>query len=413
MRILIIGAGVAGCIVARQLARLDGIEVTCIERVSADDHAEAGTGLNIGPNAVRSLQALDPALANAITATSYPWEDWTVSTTAGTPLLKLSVPDLGGVAGWRIRWSELYRVLREAAGDRIEYGCTVTEMAKSPTTSGKLEVQWTRAGETTCLHDIDLIIAADGRYSNVRRKFSGEPAIRQVGVAISRVLVPDIGASSIDDYEQWFCGSNRLLAFRVPPGHIYIACAVPIDSNEVLPEHVKSPEFLRAAFTPTSGELAPKALWLVDTVCDHAAQTHWARMQEHDVLYADKLAPVMYLGDAAHGMVPTLGQGATQAIEDAAIAAETISRMWLDGDKSTRQWLTTVDERRRDRIDFVMRFSLEATDTMLAGSDPVSGTLRKAEPAFIEKLKRLYCDVPALLDTNRTAKAPASAGTMS
>ena len=95
MRILIIGAGVAGCIVARQLARLDGIEVTCIERVSADHHAEAGTGLNIGPNAVRSLQALDPALANAITATSYPWEDWTVSTTAGTPLLKLSVPDLG------------------------------------------------------------------------------------------------------------------------------------------------------------------------------------------------------------------------------------------------------------------------------------------------------------------------------
>ena len=49
---------------------------------------------------------------------------------------------------------------------------------------------------------------------------------------------------------------------------------------------------------------------------------HWARMQEHDVLYADPVSNVLYLGDAAHGMVPTLGQGATQAIEDACVAAD-------------------------------------------------------------------------------------------
>lgn len=33
LRIVIVGAGVAGCIVARSLARCAGVEVTCLERV--------------------------------------------------------------------------------------------------------------------------------------------------------------------------------------------------------------------------------------------------------------------------------------------------------------------------------------------------------------------------------------------
>ena len=57
MRIVIVGAGVAGCIMARTLAQLPGAEVICLERVARDDHSESGTGLNIGPNAVQALRA--------------------------------------------------------------------------------------------------------------------------------------------------------------------------------------------------------------------------------------------------------------------------------------------------------------------------------------------------------------------
>ena len=56
MRIVVVGAGVAGCIMARTLARLPGAEVTCLERVAQGDHAESGTGLNIGPNAVLAFR---------------------------------------------------------------------------------------------------------------------------------------------------------------------------------------------------------------------------------------------------------------------------------------------------------------------------------------------------------------------
>jgi len=89
-------------------------------------------------------------------------------------------------------------------------------------------------------------------------------------------------------------------------------------------------------------------------------------------------------------MVPTLGQGATQAVEDACAAADLIAHAWADGSRNPRQWLDAIDRLRRERMQFVMQFSLEATDTILAGGDPVAGTLHKTGQEFLSKLGRLY-----------------------
>src|SRR4029077_5646367 len=104
-----------------------------------------------------------------------------------------------------------------------------------------------------------------------------------------------------------------------------------------------------------------------------AAETHWARMQEHDLLYRAADCNVLYLGDAAHGMVPTLGQGATQAIEDAASAASLMTRCHDQVLCDVGRWLAEIEALRMERMRFVMEFSLEATDTMLEGADPVAG----------------------------------------
>jgi salicylate hydroxylase len=224
----------------------------------------------------------------------------------------------------------------------------------------------------------------------VRRAISGEPAISHVGIAISRVLVPDDSGGLIDDYEQWFNGPNRLLAFRVPPGHIYIAGAFPIAPETPIPDTMKEAPALRAMFTPPNGKPSDQAVWLIDTICTEAANNHWARMQEHDVLYADPICNVLYLGDAAHGMVPTLGQGANQAIEDACIAADHIATALAAGSQSPREWLTAIALERSTRVRFVMDFSLDASDTMLDGADPVAGSLHKTKPDFLAKLSRVY-----------------------
>jgi salicylate hydroxylase len=393
MRIVIVGAGVAGSVMARRLSLLPGAEVTCLERVGRDHHSEAGTGLNIGPNAVKALKLTDPELARLVTQSSLPWASWRISLTDGTELLNLKLAEVAESPGWRIRWSELYRVLREAAGTCVHYGCEITGVARAASHPCKAKVAWIQDGRVGRIDDIDLLIAADGRYSLVRRVMSGEPKVRQTGVAISRVLVPDTSKGLIDDYEQWFNGPNRLLAFRVPPGHVYVACAFPIPPDADIQPHSKTADTLRAVYTPRSSLPSAQARWLIETVCANVAETHWARMQEHDVLYRDADCNVLYLGDAAHGMVPTLGQGATQAIEDGATAASLIEQRYRQGQHDVSIWLSEIEGLRKARMRFVMEFSLEATDTLLEGADPVSGSRHKNEPSFRNRLHVLYNDV--------------------
>ena len=393
MRIVIVGAGVAGCVMARKLSRLDGVEVICLERVAPDDHSEAGTGLNIGPNAVKALRLSDPDLAEAITQASFAWKSWRISLTDGTELFNLKLGDVADGPGWRIRWSELYRVLREAAGGTVHYSCEITGIGRDANDPRQTAIAWTQNGRPHQLGNIDLLIAADGRHSRVRRAFSGEPVIRHTGVAISRVLVADTSNGLIDDYEQWFNGPRRLLAFRVPPAHIYIACAFPIAAEADISSDLKTPEALRAAYTPANAPPGDQAAWMIEQICSNVADTHWARMQEHDALYHASDCNVLYLGDAAHGMVPTLGQGATQAIEDAAVASTLIAKRHDQGLRDVPSWLNEIATLRNARMSFVMGFSLAATDTMLEGADPVAGTRHKREPPFIDRLKALYNDI--------------------
>ena len=393
MRIVIVGAGVAGCVMARNLARLGGVEVTCLERVLPDDHSEAGTGLNVGPNAVKALTAIDPELADRITQASFLWKHWRTSLTDGTVLFDLPLTNVADRPGWRIRWSELYQVLREAAGASVHYGCDISNVGRDAADPRKTSIEWTQNGQAHRLDGIDLLIATDGRYSKVRRIISGEPEVRQVGVAIFRLLVPDTSNGLIDDYEQWFNGPNRLLSFRVPADHIYVAGAFPIPAEEPIADRMKTPDVLREAFTPRDVPPSDQTRWLIDTVCQNAGDTHWARMQEHDLLYRASDCNVLYLGDAAHGMVPTLGQGATQAVEDAANAAALIMQRYQAGKCDVDGWLSEIDSLRADRMRFVMDFSLDATDTMLAGADPVEGTRHKNEEPFQSRLKALYRDV--------------------
>ncbi|WP_213774273.1 FAD-dependent monooxygenase [Bradyrhizobium sp. dw_78] len=378
---------------ARRLALLGGVEVTCLERVSRDDHSEAGTGLNVGPNAVKALSLIDPDLTDRITEGSFFWRNWRISLTDGTVLFDLPLTRVAEGPGWRIRWSELYRILRDAAEPHISYGCEITHVGRDSADPRKTSIAWTQNGLERRLDGIDLLIAGDGRYSSVRRTISGEPGVRHAGVAIFRVLVPDTSGGLIDDYEQWFNGPNRLLAFRVPPGHVYIAGSFPIAPEAPITDGMKAPGVLRAAYTPPGAPPSDQARWMIDVICRNSTETHWARMQEHDVQYRAADCNVLYLGDAAHGMVPTLGQGATQALEDAATAATLITKRYNSGSRDIGGWLKEFEALRQDRMRFVMEFSLDATDTMLAGADPVEGTGHKNEAPFQNRLKALYRDV--------------------
>jgi len=155
---------------------------------------------------------------------------------------------------------------------------------------------------------------------------------------------------------------------------------------------MKTPQFLRGAYTPQRGALCDEAAYLVREIERNVDRIHWARLQDGTTRF-DAGRGVLLVGDSAHPMVPTLGQGATQAVEDACVVVDQVRRA-LGAGASLADVPADVAARRTERAEFVVSFSREATDTMLAGADPVAGTLKKLEPAFRSRLERLYRDVP-------------------
>jgi len=193
MRIAIAGVGVAGGVIATGLAGLPGVEVLAFEKVGPDDHAAAGNGLNVGPNALLALQNVLPEMAARLRAASLPWRQWRAATMAGEPLYEVALQEVAQCEGIRIRWAELYRACRERTGGVVRFNAAVTGVRQ--VADGGLSVTVHEAGgaERT-VADIDLLIAADGRYSVVREQLSGSPEVTHLGVGNFRVLLQRSGA---------------------------------------------------------------------------------------------------------------------------------------------------------------------------------------------------------------------------
>lgn len=383
------GGGVVGSLVAAGFADRDDVEVICCERSPQGAQLDAGTGLNIGPNAVKALRLFLPDVASHLSSGGLPWSDWTIALTDGTPLAQFDLGQLADNPGLRIGWAELNARLRASAGSTIRYG---TEVVAAGQTEDRPFMQMRDDSGTYEIDALDLLIAADGRYSLVRDSLLAPDPIQHPGIALFRLLCPAPADSPIDDYAQWFNGPNRLLAFRIPGNLVYCAGSFPLQGDTSIPESMKLTDAIRALFVPASGATAESVRFLLDAIGDDEAQLHWARLQERETRLVGASRAVL-AGDAAHPMLPTLGQGATQSIEDACVLVDEIRHALADGVE-----LNVVPERfaarRQKRIDFVTGFSRDATDTMLAGADPVAGTARKLEPAFLEKLQQLYRDAP-------------------
>ncbi len=394
LKVVVAGTGVAGSILARILARRPDVELICVDKVDRDDHSEAGTGLNICPNGLKAVHLLDPHLARSLadSAASLPWRRWTTKLTDGTVLFDLDLAAVADRPGLRIRWSALYDILRAPIAGFVRWRTAVDDVRVQP--DGRLTLALSSAvtGDADIVTDIDLLIAADGRYSAVRQAVLGPPEPRHYGIAIYRLLVDDTADGLITDYEQWFNGPNRLLAYQVQPEKIYIAGSFPLAAGEEIEEYQKTAGYLARAYTPERRPPSAQCRWLIDTICAHAQEIHWARVQDIDDAWRDPGGRVLILGDGAHAMVPTLGQGATQALEDAGLVGLMLQRALDDAGAALDVPALTahIETVRRPRLDFVKRLSIDATDTMFSGADPIAGARWKTEPGFLGDLRRLY-----------------------
>jgi salicylate hydroxylase len=390
MRIGVIGTGVAGSLFTAAARRDDpGVELKAFDRIAAGARDDAGTGLNIGPNALKALRREGGIALDALLEASLPWRRWPIFLTNGTKLIDIDLMDVAEEPGLRIRWADLYAVLRAASAPATVHDRAFEALEEDA--AGRL-IPVFRAADGEIVRDgaFDLLVAADGRYSRLREAVAGKPKARFPGIGTWRLLVGGVGEDCpIDDYGQYFRGNARLLSFRLPGGYAYIAGSFPLDGEGPIPADVQTAQGQAPFYLPADGAPSPAVAWMLEQLAAHIGDVNWARTQEIDTLHQSRDGRVLLIGDAAHAMFQTLGQGATQAIEDALAAAAVLRA----GPLSPQALCDAYEARRRDRVAFAKDFTREATDTLLPGSDPVAGALAKAREPFLSKLRTLYLDV--------------------
>ncbi|MFI2642548.1 FAD-dependent monooxygenase [Streptomyces sp. NPDC018610] len=330
---VVIGGGIGGLAAAAAL-HLAGRPVTVLERARSLE--PVGAAVSLSPNALRALDVLgvgdrirDLAAWQGDGGLRAPGGRWISRTDAaaaaerfGGPLVLLHravlIDALAGLLPpGAVRTSAEAR-LADPGDDR--------RPARVSTPDGDLE-----AG---------LVVAADGVHSTTRRTlFPAHPGAVYAGFTTWRTVVPVPGVR-FASHETWgrgcLWGTHPLEDGRV---YAYAAAMTPAGRH--------APDDERAELLRRFGH------WH-SPVPEVLAAVRPEDVLRHDVHHIADPPPayhrgrVALLGDAAHAMAPTLGQGANQAVEDAVVLAH------LSGDlaayTAARLPRTTAIARRAARV---------------------------------------------------------------
>ena len=332
-RAAIVGGGIGGLATAIALHGR-GWHVRVFEKAAAFN--EVGAGISLWANALRALDAVGVGervrslgMEEVSGGLRYRTGRWLSRVDAGEVIRRYGSVIL-------LHRADLLEVLLDAVpSDVLVPGATVDSVVESNDC-----VTVGHGGES---FDADLVVGADGLRSAVRRLIWPQaPGPRYAGYTAWRAVTRrpagcDRGGETWGDGERF--GYAHLPGDRV---YWYATANVP------------------EATTSGDGELAELnrrfGAWH-DPIPALVHASLEASVLRHDIYELSNLdqfagGRVALLGDAAHAMTPNLGQGACQAMEDAATLAAV-----LDRETSIPDALARYDRLRRPRTQRIVRQS--------------------------------------------------------
>jgi salicylate hydroxylase len=307
--IAIIGGGIGGLAAAAVLLRA-GFDVRVYEQARA--LGEVGAGINIGPNASRILNRLGMAeeLAKAgvrpVTFDQRRWDD-------GRMLLRAPLGDLVestfGEPYYTLHRGDLHRVLAGAVpADRLHLGHRFTHLADR---GGKVEAHFDNGASIA----VDAVVGADGIHSVVRHALFGPERPRFTGCVAYRALVPAERLTHLHlerTTQIWMGPGRHFVHYFVSAGRLVNFVAVTEEDSWQKESWVDRGEVADAvaAFHGFHDQ--------VRGIIGAADETYKWGLFDRSPLPRWSVGRVTLLGDSCHPMLPFMGQGAAQAIEDAA-----------------------------------------------------------------------------------------------
>ena len=348
---VVVGAGMAGLAAAGALSRA-GWQVVLLER--GERVAATPTALVLWSNGRRALESLDPD--GGWSAIAAPLPDGGVRRPDGQWLIAPRARNGAGPAPAVVHLEDLYDALVAGLGDRVEIrtGCAVTSVRTGPRHRPVVEV-----GRTPI--EADLVVAADGIDSPVRRTLAPESVAVGSGFAAWQAVIPGYRVPRLSPEEA--AGGETL-------GAGYRFVSIPLGERAAGRGGVYWVATAAGAPRPEppATQLALLRRWFAEwhpPVVALLEATHPEDLVPQEVrelrplprAYGYRSGPggVVLLGDAAHAMPHHLGQGACLAFEDAATLRS------LAADAAPGEALTTAIEEysrlRRPRTTSVVRQS--------------------------------------------------------
>ena len=304
--IVIAGGGIGGLTLGCALSKARK-PFQIFER--AGELRPVGAGIALSPNALQALAHI--GMEDRVRRCGWDLELADLCDSHGRLLIRARVPKLAGGVTKAMTRANLQQALIEALGTTVQTGRAVVGYQATP---GGVRVGMADGKEI----EAELLVGADGLRSSVRRAMRGNEPLRYSGQTSWRGLVTGVEVNELHSVTESWGPCQRFGIVPIGVNHVYwfaVANAPAGERDEIDPRHE-----LRRRF---AGWHAPIDRLLANTPLDQFIRTD---IFDRPPINCWVDGRAVLLGDAAHPMTPNLGMGACQAIEDAVVLADALSR---------------------------------------------------------------------------------------